>query len=113
MVGSKEWVHLRRENHKAVERKRRDCINDNINVLGELVPGPEKNKGGILSRVVAHINELREANAQLKEENNNQNNQFQATIKELSLSLRELEEENSYLKSRLAITQSSDLNKAT
>lgn len=111
MAGSKEWVHLRRENHKAVERKRRDCINDNINLLGELVPGPEKNKGGVLCRVVTYIKELQEANAQLQEDNNKNSERLHATINELSNSLRELEEENRLLKSQLVQAQPSDISK--
>lgn len=110
VVGSKEWVHLRRENHKAVERKRRDCINDNINLLGELVPGPEKNKGGILSRVVAHIQGLREANSHLKENHEKKSQQLHSTIQELSRTLRDLEEENLYLKSR--VMKSSSTNRS-
>ncbi|KAJ9082504.1 basic helix-loop-helix protein [Entomophthora muscae] len=114
VVGSKEWMRLRRENHKEVERKRRECINTNINILGEMVPGPEKNKGGILNRVIAHIQELRDSNARLKEEYSEDTSHLQAALQDLSFQLNELREENLYLKTRLGGSRAhSNLAKAT
>ncbi|KAI0223354.1 basic helix-loop-helix protein [Massospora cicadina] len=101
LVGSKEWMRLRRENHKEVERKRRECINTNINILGEMVPGPEKNKGGILNRVISYIYELRESNLRLKEEYTQDITHLQASIQDLSFQIKELHEENLYLKARI------------
>ncbi|KAI8967801.1 hypothetical protein BDF20DRAFT_792195, partial [Mycotypha africana] len=63
MVGSDEWHRLRRENHKQVERRRREAINDGINEIAKLVPGSERNKGSILQRAAAYIRQLKEAEA--------------------------------------------------
>ncbi|GAO50083.1 carbon-nitrogen hydrolase [Saitoella complicata NRRL Y-17804] len=60
-VGSDEWHKQRRDNHKEVERRRREMINDGINALASLVPRCEKNKGSILQRAVEHIKELQHA----------------------------------------------------
>jgi mannitol-specific phosphotransferase system IIBC component len=62
-VGSEEWHRLRRENHKQVERRRRETINDGINEIARIVPGCEKNKGSILQRAAVYIRQLREAEA--------------------------------------------------
>ncbi|KAL8974787.1 MAG: hypothetical protein Q9197_000963 [Variospora fuerteventurae] len=69
-VGSEEWHKVRRDNHKeaspelihptpAVERRRRETINEGINELAKIVPGCEKNKGSILQRAVEYINQLK------------------------------------------------------
>lgn len=62
-VGSEEWHKLRRENHKQVERRRRETINDGITELSRIVPGCEKNKGSILQRAAIYIRQLKEAEA--------------------------------------------------
>jgi len=62
-VGSDEWHRQRRENHKEVERRRRDTINAGINDLAKIVPGCEKNKGSILNRAVQYIQQLKENEA--------------------------------------------------
>jgi transcriptional regulator CBF1 len=59
-VGSEEWHRLRRDNHKEVERRRRETINDGISELAKIVPGCEKNKGSILARAVQYIQQLKE-----------------------------------------------------
>ncbi|CAJ0921342.1 6551_t:CDS:2 [Entrophospora sp. SA101] len=59
-VGSDEWNRQRRENHKEVERRRRDTINAGISELAKIVPGCEKNKGSILNRSVQYIQQLKE-----------------------------------------------------
>jgi len=46
-VGSDEWHRVRRDNHKEVERRRRETINEGITELARIVPGSEKNKGSI------------------------------------------------------------------
>ncbi|KAL0089259.1 helix-loop-helix DNA-binding domain-containing protein [Phycomyces blakesleeanus] len=57
----------RRESHNAVERRRRDNINDRIQELGYMLPdsvennGPNKpNKGAILRKSVDHIRQLQQ-----------------------------------------------------
>ncbi|KAF2168018.1 hypothetical protein M409DRAFT_36445 [Zasmidium cellare ATCC 36951] len=63
-VGTDEWHKLRRDNHKEVERRRRETINDGITELAKIVPGCEKNKGSILARAVQFINQLKENETQ-------------------------------------------------
>ncbi|WEW56443.1 basic helix-loop-helix protein [Emydomyces testavorans] len=61
-VGSPEWHTQRKNNHKEVERRRRETINEGINELAKLVPGCEKAKGSILQRAVQYISKLQEDN---------------------------------------------------
>ncbi|KAK5652515.1 hypothetical protein OQA88_10421 [Cercophora sp. LCS_1] len=63
-VGSEEWHKIRKDNHKEVERRRRETINEGINELAKIVPGCEKNKGSILQRAVAFITQLKENESQ-------------------------------------------------
>ncbi|KAJ2907225.1 hypothetical protein MKZ38_006519 [Zalerion maritima] len=63
-VGSEEWHKIRKDNHKEVERRRRETINEGINELSKIVPGCEKNKGSILQRAVSFITQLKENEAQ-------------------------------------------------
>lgn len=59
-VGTPEWHKQRRDNHKEVERRRRENINTGIQALSEIVPNCDKNKGQILSRSVDYIKQLKE-----------------------------------------------------
>ncbi|KAH0068995.1 hypothetical protein KCU90_g21209, partial [Aureobasidium melanogenum] len=63
-VGTDEWHKVRRDNHKEVERRRRETINEGINELAKIVPGCEKNKGSILQRAVQFITQLKENESQ-------------------------------------------------
>ncbi|KAI0105484.1 hypothetical protein GGR51DRAFT_190482 [Nemania sp. FL0031] len=62
-VGSEEWHKQRKDNHKEVERRRRETINEGINELAKIVPGCEKNKGSILARAVSYILQLKQNEA--------------------------------------------------
>ncbi|KAM3588576.1 basic helix-loop-helix protein [Umbelopsis sp. WA50703] len=62
-VGSEEWHRQRRENHKQVERRRRETINEGINEIAKMVPGSEKNKGSILQRAAQYIQQLKDNEA--------------------------------------------------
>ncbi|BFZ53009.1 basic helix-loop-helix protein [Savitreella phatthalungensis] len=66
-VGTEEYVQMRRINHKEVEKKRRENINDGINQLASLLQkeyaGQEKNKGAILSRAANYIEQLKQSEA--------------------------------------------------
>ncbi|KAI1202511.1 hypothetical protein F5X97DRAFT_212492 [Nemania serpens] len=62
-VGSEEWHKQRKDNHKEVERRRRETINEGINELAKIVPGCEKNKGSILQRAVSYILQLKQNDA--------------------------------------------------
>ncbi|WPH04254.1 putative myc-type, basic helix-loop-helix (bHLH) domain-containing protein [Acrodontium crateriforme] len=63
-VGSEAWHKVRRDNHKEVERRRRETINEGITELSKIVPGCEKNKGSILARAVQFITQLKENETQ-------------------------------------------------
>lgn len=63
--GSDEWHKQRRENHKEVERRRRESINQGIKELAALIPTNDTNKAQILQRAVEYIKRLKE------NENNN------------------------------------------
>lgn len=63
--GTEAWHRLRRENHKEVERRRRESINSGIKDLAALIPTPDTNKAQILQRAVEFIRRLKE------NENNN------------------------------------------
>ncbi|CAO3569851.1 unnamed protein product [Mortierella alpina] len=56
--GSDEWHRVRRDNHKEVERRRRETINAGINDLAKLIPNSEKNKGSILKQAVRYITSI-------------------------------------------------------
>ena len=56
---SEEKKRQRRESHKAVEKRRRESLNDGITELQKLLPEPEKNKGRIIHAAVEYIKELR------------------------------------------------------
>lgn len=64
-TGSDEWHRLRKDNHKEVERRRRENINAGIKELAALLPAPETNKSQILQRGIEYIKRLR-----LNEQNN-------------------------------------------
>lgn len=67
VVGTPEWHKQRRDNHKEVERRRRETINKGITALAEVVPSCDKNKGQILARSVEYISQLRESEAKSME----------------------------------------------
>lgn len=58
--GSEEWHKQRRENHKEVERRRRESINLWIKELANLIPTSDTNKSQILQRAVEFIKRLKE-----------------------------------------------------
>ncbi|KAL4806131.1 hypothetical protein BDV18DRAFT_122619 [Aspergillus unguis] len=66
-VGSPEWHQVRKNNHKEVERRRREAINEGINQIARLVPNCDKNKGAILQRAIEYINQLHEDKRQISE----------------------------------------------
>ncbi|KAF7726271.1 Transcription factor E3 [Apophysomyces ossiformis] len=75
----------RRESHNAVERRRRDNINDRIQELGTLLPEPADdginrlNKGTILRKSVEQIKQLQ-----------SERNQYQQRIQELEKMLQQI-----------------------
>ncbi|KAF9106406.1 basic helix-loop-helix protein [Mortierella sp. AM989] len=65
VAGSAEWHKMRRDNHKEVERRRRETINDGINDLSKAVPNCDKNKGSILRQAVKYIQTILAENERL------------------------------------------------
>ncbi|CAJ2507007.1 Uu.00g081930.m01.CDS01 [Anthostomella pinea] len=92
-VGSEEWHKLRKDNHKEVERRRRETINEGINELAKIVPACEKNKGQILQRAVAFITQLKENEAQNIEKWTLEKLLTEQAIQELSASNDKLKQE--------------------
>ncbi|CAG8739859.1 3283_t:CDS:2, partial [Ambispora leptoticha] len=100
-VGSEEWHRQRRENHKEVERRRRDTINAGINELAKIVPGCEKNKGSILNRAVQYIQQLKENEAANIEKWTLEKLLTDQAIQDLQAQLDMLKTENTRLRSEL------------
>ncbi|KAH3662393.1 hypothetical protein OGAPHI_005645 [Ogataea philodendri] len=59
-AGSEEWHTWRKNNHKEVEKRRRETINQGIKELQELLPTQDHNKSQILKRAVEYIKRLKE-----------------------------------------------------
>lgn len=76
-----------------MERRRRETINEGINELAKIVPGCEKNKGSILQRAVAFIQELKDNEAQNIEKYTLEKLLTQQAIAELSQSNDKLKSE--------------------
>ncbi|CAG8721695.1 14207_t:CDS:2, partial [Acaulospora colombiana] len=100
-VGSEEWHRQRRENHKEVERRRRDTINAGINELAKIVPGCEKNKGSILNRAVQYIQQLKENEAANIEKWTLEKLLTDQTIQDLQTQMDMLRNENNRLRVEL------------
>lgn len=92
--GSDEWHKLRRENHKEVEKRRRDNINSGIRELAALIPTSDTNKAQILQRAVEYIKRLKE-----NETNNIEKWTLEKLLTEQAVS--ELDASNSKLKQEL------------
>lgn len=92
--GSDEWHRVRRENHKEVERRRRELINVGIKDLAALIPTPDTNKAQILQRAVEFIRRLKE-----NENNNIEKWTLEKLLTEQAVS--ELTASNEKLKSEL------------
>lgn len=62
-VGTEAYTRMRKINHKEVERKRRQTINEGLDELAKQIAGPhaqaEKNKGAVLQKAVNYIIELK------------------------------------------------------
>lgn len=65
LAGTEEWHRIRKDNHKEVERRRRENINTGIKELASLLPTQDSNKSQILQRAIEYIKRLKE------NENNN------------------------------------------
>ncbi|KAI4279639.1 MAG: hypothetical protein LQ337_000081 [Flavoplaca oasis] len=92
-VGSEEWHKVRKDNHKEVERRRRETINEGINELAKIVPGCEKNKGSILQRAVEYITSLRANETRNIEKYSRDKMLMEGVVQELSSSVDSLKAE--------------------
>ncbi|KAJ5562605.1 hypothetical protein N7535_002948 [Penicillium sp. DV-2018c] len=94
-VGSPEWHQVRKNNHKEVERRRREAINEGINRISHLVPNCDKNKGAILQRAIEYIQQLQEEKKIVDE-------QFEKHSLTAGHAINEISNANAKLKSELA-----------
>lgn len=94
IAGTEEWHRIRKDNHKEVERRRRDNINAGIKELALLLPASETNKSQILQRAIEYIKRLKE---------NEQNNIEKWTLEKLlnGQALDEVSSSNEKLKAEL------------
>ncbi|KAF9894059.1 basic helix-loop-helix protein [Aspergillus nanangensis] len=90
-VGSPEWHQIRKNNHKEVERRRREAINEGINQISRLVPNCDKNKGAILQRAIEYI-------CQLHEEKNKMSERWEQNNMTTTHAINEISSQNSKLK---------------
>ncbi|KAJ5573881.1 uncharacterized protein N7459_008308 [Penicillium hispanicum] len=93
-VGSPEWHQIRKNNHKEVERRRREAINEGINQIARLVPNCDKNKGAILQRAIDYI-------CQLQEDKKNLDERFESHSLTTNHAIAEISTSNSRLKAEL------------
>lgn len=107
-VGSDEWHKQRRENHKQVERRRRENINEGINEIARIVPGCEKNKGSILNRAASYIRQLKDTEAATLEKwtlekllTDQAINELNRQVEVFKAELERVKLENNYLKREL------------
>lgn len=82
----------RRENHRLIERRRRETINNGINELARVVPGQPKNRGTIILKAVEYIDELERAAAQSKEEAESLKREKLLLIEELAIKNKKINE---------------------
>ncbi|KAK5367221.1 basic helix-loop-helix protein [Exophiala xenobiotica] len=87
-VGSAEWHQNRKDNHKEVERRRREVINEGIENIAKIVPCSEKNKGAILQRTHQYILEMQAEKAQFQTERAT----FEIALRELTNRLDRMKE---------------------
>lgn len=94
-VGSPEWHQIRKNNHKEVERRRREAINEGINQISRLVPNCDKNKGAILQRAIEYI-------CQLQDEKKNIDERFEQHSLTTNHALSEISASNQKLKAEVS-----------
>ncbi|CAO3572107.1 unnamed protein product [Mortierella alpina] len=94
--GTDEWHKLRRDNHKEVERRRRENINQGITELTRVVPNCDKNKGVILRQAVRYIYTIKETQERL---------QAEAAQRDAASSIVQQEREKAIVEKEVAQTQ--------
>lgn len=91
--GSDEYYKIKKDNHKEVERRRREGINRGIDELAKVVPDCDKHKGQILQRAVDYIKKLRDNEQQYLEKMTLEKLLGEQTISELSNTVKSLKSE--------------------
>ncbi|KAJ5104849.1 hypothetical protein NUU61_002196 [Penicillium alfredii] len=94
-VGSPEWHQIRKNNHKEVERRRREAINEGINQIARIVPNCDKNKGAILQRAIEYI-------CHLQEEKKNTDERFEQHSLTTTHAISEISTSNAKLKAEIS-----------
>lgn len=79
----------------AVERRRREAINEGINQIARLVPNCDKNKGAILQRAIEYI-------CQLQEEKKTIDDRFEQHSLTASHAITEISQSNQKLKAEVS-----------
>ncbi|KAG0253303.1 basic helix-loop-helix protein [Actinomortierella ambigua] len=113
-AGSEEWRRIRKDNHKMVERRRRENINDGITKLAEIVPKADKNKGSILKAAVQYVQELKgDLSSALKdvEQLKIEKAFMETTLQNNHEQVHQLRQENENLKRRLEEVESTSIKK--
>jgi hypothetical protein len=87
-----ETTLKRRENHRLVERRRRETINKGINELAELIPDCGKKRSTVILKATEHISELKRVNEQICQERDLLKEQNQLLVKELADKNRKINE---------------------
>ncbi|KAK2875662.1 hypothetical protein FQN49_001520 [Arthroderma sp. PD_2] len=93
-VGSVDRHQVRKNNHKEVERRRRETINEGINEIAKMVPGCEKAKGSILQRAIQYI-------AKLQEDSKEMAARFDTTNMTTNQAITEISTQNAKLKNEV------------
>ena len=87
----------------AVERRRRETINEGINELAKIVPGSEKNKGSILQGAVTYINELRAKESLVEEKKAMEKSVMDQALQDLMQQIQSYKERNENLEIELMV----------
>lgn len=102
----------RRENHNAVEKRRREAINTGIQELSDILVSSnivyqthKLNKGNVLNKGVEYIQYLQTVNAQMAERMKDSTVQQAEELQALAQELTELAQENEELKAELGAVQ--------
>lgn len=74
----------RRENHRLVERRRRDAINKGINELAEAIPDCPKKRSTVITKAIEHISDLKRFSEQVCRERDVLKEQNQLLVNEIA-----------------------------
>jgi hypothetical protein len=97
-MDSEEHARHKKENHKEVERRRRETINIGIQTLAEIIPCNEKNKARILQSAAIYITELQKAETTNVEKWTLEKILFEKAIHEYQKQIVDLKAENAHLR---------------